>query len=436
MTIASVRRRRLTPIAVGVVMLALGALPTVAVSAFDPPFAPSSPFNRLVPTSPTLASNGAGVGSVRRSVNYGEYTPAVYISSSSQPLYTLRLKNQGSWGNNPVNGKSVRLPATARPSVDSDGHLTIVVPSEGIAISLFQAETGPRPDGTWWATWAGMASLSGPGSNRPDSNGGRESGISQLAGLIHPDDVRRAIAMGPNGDLGHALSVGYNMIHTTKFVSPAIKAGGASTSSQGLYMGQKIFLDPKLNLDPLPWQGTAANQRFGKLIARTLQRYGAIVVTNSGALTFQLWHPNSFTKIGQPDPWPALIGPGYGPWYGFTTKAIPASAFRVLAPDQPTPAPTPSTQRSVSIIGPTAGAILAGSVRWEARPTGFSATRVEFLVDGVRKWTEHLAPYVFGGDSSRWDTRSVANGAHTLLARAVASDGATITRSVGVTVRN
>jgi hypothetical protein len=275
-----------------------------------------------------VGSNGDSLAGRSLSAAYAEYTPAVYTSSESDPAFTIRLKNN--WGRNALNGRRVRLSPDARRAEDLDGHLTIVVPYEDVVISLYQAEQGPRADGTWWASWGGMAPLSGSGGNRTDSRGGRESGISQLAGLIAPDDVRRGVAAGTDGDLGHALALLHNQVSNSVFVHPAIQAGG--NSATGLYMGQRVFLDPTLDVGSLSFEGGLKEQRFGRLVARTLQRYGAIVVTNSSATGFQLVNPASWTSIGEPNPWPDLIGPDRGGYYGFTVRAIPSSRLRAMDP--------------------------------------------------------------------------------------------------------
>ena len=321
-------RRRL-----GVLICALGialAAASSATAAAPPenPFAASSPFNLLVPPNAPVATNGDSLAGRSLAAAYAEYTPAVFTSSASDPEFTIRLRN--SWGRNPLNGRTVRLSPNARRAEDLDGHMTIVVPDEDLVISLYQAEQGPRADGTWWASWGGMAPLSGSGANRGDSSGGRESGISQLAGLITPDDVRRGIAAGEDGDLGHALAMLHNEVSDKIFVPPAIQAGGNYPT--GLYMGQRVFLDPALDVSGLPYQGGAKEQRFGRLVARTLQRYGAIVVTNSAATGFQLMNPASWTSIGEPNPWPELIGEDRGGYFGFAVRSIPSSALRAMDP--------------------------------------------------------------------------------------------------------
>lgn len=320
--------------AAGALLLVAAATPAVAQPNYSSrPFSSVSPFNTRLAAGPGVAPGGLTVGNTARSVNYSEYTPVVHVGRSGDPLYTIRLRNQGAWGSNPLHGRVVPIPRNARSHYDDDGHLTIVVPSQDLVISLFQADTAPSGT-TWWATWGGMAKLSGNGANQLNSSGGRESGISQLAGLITPDDVRRGIAAGENGDLGHALAIGYPTVHRTRFVSPAIKAGGLSTSTSALVMGQRVYLDPTVNVNTInftiPYVSSAASERFSRLVARTLQRYGAIVVTNSPRLSFQLVHPKSYTSVGLVDPWPGLIGRAQSGYYAYTVRPIPASMWRVL----------------------------------------------------------------------------------------------------------
>jgi Cellulase (glycosyl hydrolase family 5)/Bacterial Ig domain len=101
----------------------------------------------------------------------------------------------------------------------------------------------------------------------------------------------------------------------------------------------------------------------------------------------------------------------------------------------PAPAPLPSVTLSSSIAN---GATLSGSLQWIVSSTGTGIARVDFLVDGTKKWTESYAPYYFNGDpDGKLDTTTLSNGSHTLLAIAYNSSGTELARvSVGVTVNN
>jgi hypothetical protein len=79
---------------------------------------------------------------------------------------------------------------------------------------------------------------------------------------------------------------------------------------------------------------------------------------------------------------------------------------------------------------------VSGSVTWEAVTSGGTVSRVEFSIDGVLRWTESSAPYVFNGDGGTWNTTLESDGPHTLSLRAVASDGSEATNSISVTVAN
>ena len=122
-----------------------------------------------------------------------------------------------------------------------------------------------------------------------------------------------------------------------------------------------------------------------------------------------------------------------------TPTKWPASASTsdptaVVAP-APAPAPAPSVTMSSSIAN---GAVLSGSVTWIVSTTGTGIARMDFFVDGTKKWTEAYAPYYFNGDpNGKLDTTTLSNATHTLLAVAYGSSGNELARvSVGVTVNN
>lgn len=88
---------------------------------------------------------------------------------------------------------------------------------------------------------------------------------------------------------------------------------------------------------------------------------------------------------------------------------------------------------SVALTAPAPGAVLGGNVQLQAgasAPAGIA--RVDFLVDGAVLGSDSSAPYQFS-----WNSAGVADGAHTLGARALDGAGATTDAApVPVTVNN
>lgn len=84
-----------------------------------------------------------------------------------------------------------------------------------------------------------------------------------------------------------------------------------------------------------------------------------------------------------------------------------------------------------------AGADLSGSVPWEVTVTGPSTVaKVDFFIDGVHKWSENYAPFVFGGDGQTLDTKLLANGVHQLRTIVTSTGGTTDEAMTSVRVTN
>lgn len=131
----------------------------------------------------------------------------------------------------------------------------------------------------------------------------------------------------------------------------------------------------------------------------------------------------------------------------YTDSALAAGTYHyvVIAKDAAGNASPPSNQASatvtsdgvapsVAVTSPTAGSTVSGAVTVTASASDdVGVLGVQFLLDGAPLGAEDTtAPY-----SVSWDTRTAANGAHTLSARA--RDGGfnqTVSAAVGVTVSN
>lgn len=92
-----------------------------------------------------------------------------------------------------------------------------------------------------------------------------------------------------------------------------------------------------------------------------------------------------------------------------------------------------TTPPTVSITAPLNGATVVGTVSINATASdNVGVTKVEFYVDGALKSTDTTSPYSYS-----WDSTSVANGSHSLTAKAYdAALNVGTSTAIGVTVNN
>jgi len=84
----------------------------------------------------------------------------------------------------------------------------------------------------------------------------------------------------------------------------------------------------------------------------------------------------------------------------------------------------------------SSGQILTGTIPWTASVSGKDATKVEFFIDGILKWTENSSPYEYNGDGGSLDTRTLTNASHSLKVKAYSVDGLTVEKIATVSVSN
>jgi hypothetical protein len=80
------------------------------------------------------------------------------------------------------------------------------------------------------------------------------------------------------------------------------------------------------------------------------------------------------------------------------------------------------------------GDTITAPIAWSAVPSATVDT-VDFFVDGVKKWTEHISPYYFNGDGSYFDPAAVSDGQHELKAVATDAAGKTASATANVTTK-
>lgn len=205
-------------------------------------------------------------------------------------------------------GAELPVPEAARPDPGTDGHMVIIDERGNLAYDLFKAQ---RQGNTW--TGAGGAKVNykeGDGGTGP-IEGATAGHLALLAGLIRPQEVKR-------GRIDHALQMTLPGIGTGPPRCPAQYSVDTVTDADAPPEGTLYQLDPTLDVK------AAKLPRVTRIVARALQKYGAIVVDNGGQIAFR-----GENFVGKSvDPWAKL---GYRKEDAISLKGIPFDKMRVIS---------------------------------------------------------------------------------------------------------
>jgi hypothetical protein len=86
------------------------------------------------------------------------------------------------------------------------------------------------------------------------------------------------------------------------------------------------------------------------------------------------------------------------------------------------------------IVAPVNNTSITGKVKFTAQSVNHTPTRVDFFVDGVKRWQEGRAPFSFNGDTGYLDTTKLSTGSHYLSVKGYFSLNRTATARVRVNV--
>lgn len=274
------------------------------------PFSADSPWNTKIPADPALAPNSevliedfASHSSL--TINMPVYSVATYyIDSEKTPKRRVYPYYEGDYGRGFAPGTRIPAPAYAVPPgpEGSTAYLAMVDPAAGRAWEMKQGALDPET-GDWGTAFGAEVDLTGTGISPPwmvtaDANlsaSPRPSGIPLMAGLIRLNEMKA-------GRIDHALAIAYPAPRTGTFVSPASMAleasEGVAPNHFGLPMGARIQLDPAYDIENTNLSPS------GKIIARALQEYGAIVVDQTGSTVLY-----AEAAPAQLDAWQGLLTP-------------------------------------------------------------------------------------------------------------------------------
>jgi hypothetical protein len=264
------------------------------------PFAPESFWNRpLRDDAPLDALSDIYVADLQRqvrqwgtSMNTTRYGIPVYTVPGDQPTVRVALPNpapprrallQAAW-------EDVPLPASARPSPDSDGRLVVLQPSTDTMWEFWRLHR--RLDG-WHAGWGGR--MIGVSTNigtytDPPGWGASATGIPILGGLMRIDELRER-------RINHGLALTIPEARARVYSWPASRTDGQVESPTAIPQGTRFRLDPRLDVSKLDVHPLVRE------MARAAQRYGLVVRDRGGGVGFYGEDPgplgwNPYSGIG------------------------------------------------------------------------------------------------------------------------------------------
>ncbi len=242
------------------------------------PFSASSSWNTPIPATATFAPvNWPASTGYNYSVAYESYTPAVYVSSPSDPVVEVTYPEN--WGY-PAGSVSIHMPAAADGAVGGDGELLVI---DGDTVyNFYQFERTGLNTGT--ASAIGIENVvagDGWGSSNPFLSAGIvAAGSSQLAGLLVEAETR-------DGSIDHALHLAVDM----QLVQPGHTGqaiNGDGPNPNGIVQeGQHLAIPPGT---PMP----AGLSPLGQQVFHAYQQYGAFVVDVAGGVTNVRAQSNAF----------------------------------------------------------------------------------------------------------------------------------------------
>jgi hypothetical protein len=300
------------PAVVALIALSLslgGSAPSKTQPSFLQPFPPGSVWNTALPAAPKVDLNSSGKieywlahSVVNPSMSLRRYGWAIVQVKPGDPKYKVRCLIYAC----PFIKRKVSFPRGSRPDPSPDGHLAVYDPRRALEwdfwISHCPLKCGDAGSGNVLST----AKLNPHG-------GANASGLPGLAGIIHPEDLRK-------GHIDHPLVFAMPAVGRG-FVCPAISGGGENSDSLALPEGTLLQLDPTLDVSALPIP------RWQRVIATALQRYGMYLEDASGNLQLGSENP-----INRGDLWRTvgLLGD-----YASISPQFPWADMRVLSPPAP-----------------------------------------------------------------------------------------------------
>lgn len=246
----------------------------------------------------------------------GKWGQPVYWAEPGDPEYDV---TSTMWYV-PPEFSSLRIPQGARPDPTSDAEMTIYDLERGYVAGLWLAEYDANTD-TWTAGGGDIFYLNSNGLHRdlPESddprNTGAHRGLPPPSYAIRYDEIQAGV-------VDHLLKIG---IHQTKdeHVFPMTGDEHGSSHPYAPPEGTRIRIKPSIDLSTYPLSPAA------RVVARTLQRYGAIIGDRTGG-PVELKMENTVAE-GRGQLWSGVLD-------NYSLASIPLDAYEVIEHEYKPPA--------------------------------------------------------------------------------------------------
>lgn len=307
-----------TPALAAVEVTSTTPVTPAVVRPFSPlvPVAPSSFYYEDITRAPLAANSAQAAQNLAAQVknhwngvaalNTSNYNASVAYANASTPRVRVEFHNCQKKGyvpqglfDGPKHFLDVPVPKTAVPAWGRDGQLTVYDKASDTAWEFWQMRKGL--DGRWSACWGGRIDKvsSNPGIF-PKPFGVSASGLLMAPGVISIDDFTR-------GQIDHAMYLAIMAPANWDQVSwPANRSDGYSRNPHALAEGQRLRLDPTLDI------GSLGLTPVGDMVARAAQKYGFIVSDTAGAVSVVTESGAAAQAATRRNPWNDLLaGPSY-----------------------------------------------------------------------------------------------------------------------------
>lgn len=339
-------------------------------------FTPDSPWNQPIGTNVQYDQNSAAyVNSISSGAHiatvFGFGMP-IYISTASDPLYTVNDGDQGSdkafAAHNPFHIPNTAAPAPGFGS-DADHWMFVYDTTDKVLHEMWEAN---KSGNTWSAQVANAFYITGDGVKQTDGSNTDGNGGAYFADVVRHEDIQR-------GYINHALSL---VIPNTAsaFRPPLTQSDGHGSGTGSIPEGARLQLDPTFDCNSM--SGASKGEI---MVCKAFQTYGGYI-RDSGAgggtnmtIYFEgedLSDPNRkpptnpgdggrsggiFGNVGISDgtnfshiPWNKLkVLAAWNSYTPITLSSAPTSSPTTPPSDTPAPTSAPSNTPIPSQISPT-----------------------------------------------------------------------------------